>query len=365
MRLDCSCACSTSDRLRSVKSSSWPRLYSVALAQQVADLPLDFAHVRFLADLDENGADGALLGGVAPQYPVAGGGDRHQDHVVLVLAQQALALAAEGADHHERHLADADHLPERVAIAEQVAYHRFAEQRDLGRAGEIRRVETLAGGDHPIAHLEMLGRDPVEHCRPVVVARHHLAGAAQLGSSCLHFLDLALDGVGVVLRQRVARARAHARSARGHRAGKQHDQVRAERLDLFLHTRLGARAHPDHGDHGGNADDDAEHGERAAKLVDPQRAQRNPYAREPGHAATSDTFMVMLPPARRWRLRPFAGRIPEKTGAPAPPLMPLPYRVPAPSPARRRAARPAGHPPRARRGSSRCARRRRQCRARG
>ena len=44
-------------------------------------------------------------------------------------------------------------------------------------------------------------------------------------------------------------------------------QVGAQALDLLLDARLRAAADRDHGDHRADADDDAEHGERAAQLV--------------------------------------------------------------------------------------------------
>ena len=44
---------------------------------------------------------------------------------------------------------------------------------------------------------------------------------------------------------------------------------------------LGTCADRDHGDHRGDPDDDAEHGQRAAQLVHAQRAQGDPDAGEP------------------------------------------------------------------------------------
>src|SRR5713101_7672578 len=48
------------------------------------------------------------------------------------------------------------------------------------------------------------------------------------------------------------------------------------RLWICSATRACARA--DHGDHGVDADDDAEHRERAPELVDAERPNRNPHA---------------------------------------------------------------------------------------
>jgi hypothetical protein len=129
-------------------------------------------------------------------------------------------------------------------------------QRALGSPLQVARLEPLARGDHPVAGFEILRRDTVEHGRPVVVARHHVPGAAQLRSGGLHVEDLALDRGGIILGQRIARARAHAHAARGHRARQQHDQVGAERLDLLLHPRLRAGPDGDHGDDRGHADND-------------------------------------------------------------------------------------------------------------
>src|SRR5262249_44035129 len=70
-------------------------------------------------------------------------------------------------------------------------------------------------------------------------------------------------------------------------AGEHDDQVRAEALDLLGHAGLRARAHADHGDDRAHADDDAEHGQRAAQLVDPQRAEGDAGALQRVHASAS------------------------------------------------------------------------------
>jgi hypothetical protein len=64
-----------------------------------------------------------------------------------------------------------------------------------------------------------------------------------------------------------------ARTALRGRAGKNHDEVRAEGVDRFLNRLRGAVADGDDDDHAAHADDDAEHGEERAQLVARDRFQ--------------------------------------------------------------------------------------------
>src|SRR6185503_87755 len=61
--------------------------------------------------------------------------------------------------------------------------------------------------------------------------------------------------------------------------------VRAQRADLLLDALLRARADRDHDDDGADADDDAEHGKRAAQLVDRECAQRHAKELQRAHTA--------------------------------------------------------------------------------
>jgi hypothetical protein len=68
-------------------------------------------------------------------------------------------------------------------------------------------------------------------------------------------------------------ARAHADARAGNTARQNNNQVAADRGNLFPDSLLGAGSDSHHCDHRGNADDDAEHGERRAHSVDAQCPQ--------------------------------------------------------------------------------------------
>ncbi len=83
----------------------------------------------------------------------------------------------------------------------------------------------------------------------------------------------ASDGLGIgLLERRRAAAAAAARPLA--LAGAHHQQVGAQAGDLRLHRLRGAVAQRDHGDHGADADHDAQDGEERAQQVAPDRAQR-------------------------------------------------------------------------------------------
>ena len=145
-------------------------------------------------------------------------------------------------------------------------------------------VERLAGCDLPLPRLEELGRRAHDLRRPVAVAEHDLPAAAQRGRGGLHALHLALHRIGVVLGDRQLRTRALARAAHREVAGQHDDEVGAQALDLVLDARLRAGADGDHRDHRAHADDDAEHRQRGAQLVDAQGGQRDAQRGEEVHA---------------------------------------------------------------------------------
>src|SRR2546428_183574 len=107
------------------------------LAQERADLVLGLGHVLVGTDLDRDRADGARVGLADAEHLLLGRRERDEDHVVLVLAPRALALAAQQADHGEGDLLDADDLADGILVAEEVLRRRLAEQRDLGRAVDV------------------------------------------------------------------------------------------------------------------------------------------------------------------------------------------------------------------------------------
>jgi hypothetical protein len=82
-------------------------------------------------------------------------------------------------------------------------------------------------------------------------------------------------------------AGAAANAALGDVAGHHHQQVGAQAADLLDDLLPCAAADGNHGDHGGDADDDAEHGEGAAQLVQTQRVEGGDECVEEAHSAAS------------------------------------------------------------------------------
>ena len=148
---DASCDCSTSVRLRMLKSSSWkvcsrcrwrssPRISCSASGMARASRTLTAMEPTERA-----------LAWLAAQHLLLGGAERDQDRVVLVLAERGLALALQDADHREGDVLDPDHLAERIAVAEEVAGHGLADERDLGRALDLFLAEQPPLGHVPLA----------------------------------------------------------------------------------------------------------------------------------------------------------------------------------------------------------------------
>jgi site-specific recombinase XerC len=83
-------------------------------------------------------------------------------------------------------------------------------------------------------------------------------------------------------------AAAGADTAAGDRAGQYQQDVAADAGDLLRDDVAGAGAHRHHGDHCGDADDDPQHGQEGAHLVDPERPQGDSQRlSEIGHGSTT------------------------------------------------------------------------------
>eukprot|EP01035_Chromulina_nebulosa_P035102 gene35101-47164_t len=110
----------------SSSTTDQPSAVSVAFAASVIERPSGSCPIRTLRSC---AADDAAPAGV----------ERHEDDVVLVLAQRRLALGRHHADDLEGHVADAELLFERVLLAEEIARHRLADDGDdLAAAQEMR-----------------------------------------------------------------------------------------------------------------------------------------------------------------------------------------------------------------------------------
>ncbi len=265
------------------------RLQAMALTQERTDLILGLGHVLVRADLDRDGADGPGVRLTHAQDLLLRRGDRNQDHVVLILSPRVLPLPAQHPDDREGHLLDPNDLTERLGLAEEVERRGLAHERDLGGAFHVLGVDGAAVHDGPVARLEIIRRHPLDDRGPVQVAVDDLCRASHRGGGRLHERDLARDRGRVVLADRELAPRPEADPAGRDAPGEDDDEVRPETLDLLRDSRLGAGADADHGDDGGDADDDAEHRERAPELVHPERPACDADALPHAHAASSSS----------------------------------------------------------------------------
>ena len=179
MREDASRVAAISVMLRTMKSSScaasrrwrWrssARISSSACAMS-SPSPTLISDRADLARVDAAGADDAL-----PRRP-----EGDDDDVVLVLAAAGLTLARQHADHGEGHVADADHLADRVALVEQHARHGRAEHHHLGAAVDLLGGKRRPCARVPVARIEEAGVDALHDRRPVEIAGDDLAGRAR------------------------------------------------------------------------------------------------------------------------------------------------------------------------------------------
>ena len=121
------------------------------------------------AHLDPDGADAALLGElVAPstrlRAVVIGIRTRSSWSVPIML--WPLASSTPITVNGTRWMRIC--LAERIGAAEQLPRHGLADQAHLGRARHVGGVEQRARGERPLAHVEVLGRDAVDHRGPVL-----------------------------------------------------------------------------------------------------------------------------------------------------------------------------------------------------
>src|SRR2546426_4861400 len=121
------------------------------------------------------------------------GRDRDHDDVVLVLAPRALALAVEHADHREGDLLDPDDLAGGLRLAEEVERRRLAHEGNFRGAVHVLDADLPAVHRGPVARLEVIGRDALDHGRPVEVPVDDLRGPADRGRGDLDRRNLTRD----------------------------------------------------------------------------------------------------------------------------------------------------------------------------
>ncbi len=187
----------------------------MALAQQGLDLALHVVQVLGVGHGQRDLHHRAGRQAHAAEQATAPGFQRHHHHVVLVLAEPALPLGLERADHGERHPPEADVLADAGIVAEQGAAHRVAQDHHLAGAAIGLRIEGVAFGDLPAVDVEELRLHALPAGRCVVLGEHHLGVAAQRARHVLHVLHFVADRLGVVFGEGEETARAHSRAATG------------------------------------------------------------------------------------------------------------------------------------------------------
>ena len=197
--------------------------------------------------------------------------DRHQDHVVLVVAEAALSARDERADHLAGQVAQADPLPERILVAKQVALHGRADHAHGLARLLLGRRERAAGRRGPLLGREIIRGRAVDRGGPVRRVAHGEPGRLRHGDRRDDARDLVADGSDVVHLE-VGRRRTAAAATKS-LSRTNLEQVRAEPGDLLAHCRRRALAERHHGDDRGDADDDAEHGQERPQQVAADLAQ--------------------------------------------------------------------------------------------
>ena len=194
---------------------------------------------------------------------------RHDHHVVEVAGPRGRPLLLEHAHHLERDVLDPDRLADRILVAEEFLGHGPADQGYLPVHEHVVVGEVGPRLDAPVHDVEVVRGGAGEGRMPVLVAVDHLGRAPDMGRDPDHSRHLREDGPGVRLGERLDPCAPHTAAAAGHRSGIDRHAVAAETLHLLGDPGLGALSDGHHGDHRADADDDAQHGQRGTKLVDP------------------------------------------------------------------------------------------------
>lgn len=153
-------------------------------------------------------------------------------------------------------------LPDGVAaIGEEVIDYCLAEDADLGCRLDIGVGEHLTVGDLELAYTEVVLIDAVDGALGIVVAVNPLPRAVDRGRDGADVVAVFLDALVVGLLERL-----HGRGVLSHAAphvgsGRYHNHVAAHLGDVGLDAGLAALTYGEHGDDGGDADDDAQGGE--------------------------------------------------------------------------------------------------------
>ena len=226
------------------------------------------------------------LGGEAPQPVVPENaefrGSEGYEHVVVRVGPETSAHFREHADDLEGDASDQQRAADQeLGIHLQIRRHLGAEHREaaLGR--------QVPGGEHaPVGHCQAMHfgvafRGAVHHVVQVPVAELDLPPGAELRHHRGQHLAVPTQRFVVVHGERDAVGRGDAAKEGLPWHHRQHPG--AEALDLLVDGPLGARAKSDHGDHRGDADDDAEHGEAGTQQIGDDGRQRHANGLDEGH----------------------------------------------------------------------------------
>ena len=182
----------------------------------------------------------------------------------MVAARTEALLLARHADHHARHLADEDRLADRIlSAAEQRRFRVLVDDDFLRQFALGARVEEAARLELDALDREVLGADAV-HLRARLDRRVAQRARGRDGRRRAGGVILARQRLGVGEHERLDLGRPRVAEAF---AGKDLERVGAEIRDVVEHLAARALAERHHGDDRGDADDDAEHGQKGAQAM--------------------------------------------------------------------------------------------------
>jgi hypothetical protein len=234
---------------------------AVALAQNRLDLP-----ARPVDDARVGGRDDEVVDAARGPRPQARAerADGHEQLVVLVFAERVRPLAREHADDAIRVAPDAHDGADGVLVAEQGLGGRGAEHHDARLGALVLFRPVRAARQRRARHAEVRERGAHDGGRGVLVAVNDLRARVRPRGDGARARRLARHGAAVGLGQPPAAARARARRLVGLREHEEHVRPHALELARDALARAGAERGDD--DHRGDADENAEHGERGAHL---------------------------------------------------------------------------------------------------
>src|SRR5260221_6917044 len=119
--------------------------------------------------------------------------DGHKNEVILVLPEPGRPFFRKDPDYLEGHVRNADLVPHRIFITEQLLRNSRADYGALPRARFLRLGEETTGGNAPIADREVIGGRAVYNRVPIFRFMHYLIGCADRWRRYLYLPDLSAD----------------------------------------------------------------------------------------------------------------------------------------------------------------------------